>query len=80
MSDETHQFDIRAQLARIDRDLAEAAKFNEERGKLLAEARELNAEARKIDRDRWRAPLAVAATAGGLLGVASFIARLMGGR
>ena len=63
--------DLRAVLARIDRDLAES-------DKLRAEQRKLTAEAQKITWDRWLAPaLAIAAVIGGLLGVASFIARLM---
>ena len=63
--------DLREQLIRIDRALAESQKFQAEREKLLAEAQKLN-------RDRWLAPmLAVAAVIGGLLGVASFIAKLI---
>lgn len=69
----------RALLARIDRDLAESAKLRSETEKFVAEQRKLIAEALKINRDRWYAPaLAIASVAGGLLGVATFIAKLMG--
>ena len=72
--------DLRAVLARIDRDLAESAKLRGETEKFVAEQRKLAAEARKFDRERWLAPvLAIAAVVGGLLGAATFIARLMGG-
>lgn len=57
------QLDLRGEIARIDRDRAEAVKF-------AAEQRKLVAEARKLDRDRWLAPL--------VLGV-SLAASLSGG-
>lgn len=66
-------FDLREQLARIDRSLAETRKFVAERDKLIAEAGKLN-------RDRWLAPLlAIAAVLGGLLGAASFVAKVVWG-
>lgn len=66
-------------LARIERDLAEAPKLRAETEKLVAEQRKLIAEAQKLTWDRWLAPsLAIAAVIGGLLGVASFIAHLIG--
>ena len=40
------QLDLRAEIARIDRDRAEAEKF-------AAEQRKLISESRKLDRDRW---------------------------
>ena len=49
------QLDLRAEIARIDRDRAEAEKF-------AAEQRKLIAESRKLDRDRWLAPLVLAAS------------------
>ena len=70
-------------LGRLERsrDLAEASKLREEENnKFVAEQRKLNAEASKLDRERWLAPvLAVAAMVGGLLGVATFIAKIIGG-
>ena len=67
------QLDLRAVLARIDRDLDES-------DKLRAEQRKLTAEALKLTRDRWLAPLlAIAAVIGGILGVASFIAKVIWG-
>lgn len=78
MSEDREPFDLRGALARIDRDLAESAKLRGETQKFVAEQQKLFAEARKLDRDRWLAPaLAVAAVIGGLLGAASFIARLI---
>lgn len=56
--------DLRAILARIDRDLAENAK-------LLAEATKLNAEGRKFNRDWWIVPITIV---GGI--AAAVIARL----
>jgi hypothetical protein len=49
------QLDLRAEIARIDRDRAEAEKF-------AAEQRKLISESRKMDRDRWLAPLFLAAS------------------
>ena len=69
---------IQAIVARIDRDLAESRKLREESEKLMAERRKLDSEGRKFDRDRWLAPaLAIASVIGGVLGVASFIARII---
>jgi hypothetical protein len=67
------ELDLREQIVRIDRAIAETGKFQAEQRKFIAEAQ-------KLDRDRWLAPaLAIAAVIGGLLGVASFIAKLIGG-
>jgi cytoskeletal protein RodZ len=58
------QLDLRAVIAKIDRDRAETQKLQEEREKFIAESR-------KYDRDPWILTLAA------LLGVAAaFIARL----
>jgi len=66
------QLDLRAEIARIDRERAETAKLTEEARKFIAEAR-------KFDRDRWLAPmLAVVTVLGGMLGAATFIAHIMG--
>jgi len=63
--------DLREQIVRIDRAIAETEKFQAEQRKLIAEAQ-------KLTWDRWLAPaLAIAAVIGGLLGVATFIAHLM---
>lgn len=47
------QIDLRAELARIDRDRAETQK-------LLAEMTKLNAEGHKFNRERWVVPVTVA--------------------
>jgi hypothetical protein len=75
--------DLRAALARIDRDLAESAKLREESNKFIAEQRKLIAEAQKLTWDRWLAPwLAIAALLAGLAGsglaIANFIIRGVG--
>ncbi|MBV8592375.1 MAG: hypothetical protein JO212_20340 [Acetobacteraceae bacterium] len=71
-------FDLREQLVRIDRMLAETHKFQEETNKFAAEQRKLIAEAAKRNRERWWSPvLAITALIGGLLGLASFIAKVM---
>jgi hypothetical protein len=75
--------DLRAALARIDRDLAESAKLREESNKFIAEQRKLIAEAQKLTWDRWLAPwLTIAALlagiAGGGLAIANFIIRGVG--
>jgi Skp family chaperone for outer membrane proteins len=86
MSDTTEApFDVRAILARIDRDLMESAKLREESEKFIAEQKKLTAEeaklrseARKLDRDRWIAPwLAITGLAGGFITVAGAIWRLL---
>jgi hypothetical protein len=72
--------DLEALLGQIRLAREESEKFSAEQKKLIAEAIKLDAEARKLDRERWFAPaLAIAAVTGGLLGVASFIAKLVWG-
>ena len=72
--------DPQAIRARIDRDLAESSKLRAESEKFIAEQRKLIAEAMKLNRDRWLAPvLAIAAVVGGMLGVASFVAKIVWG-
>ena len=79
MSEIPH-LDLNEQIASIERAQAETRKFVSESAKLAAEHLKLIAEAQKLDRDRWLAPaLAIAAVVGGLLGTASFIAKLMTG-
>ena len=74
----SHTLNIQAIVERIDRDLAESRKLREESEKLMAERRRLDSEGRKFDRDRWLAlALAIASVIGGVLGVASFIARII---
>ena len=72
MSDISADPDLRAHLARIDRDIAESAKLryesdklNQETNKLWHEARKLEAERDKLHRDRGLAPWIVAASFGG---------------
>ena len=61
--------DIREQIVRIDRAIAETQKFQAEVGrmnieasKLSSEARKLDAEGRKLGRDAWLSSLVVAVT------------------
>ena len=65
-ADYAERLNLREQIARIDRSLDEAAKFRAERGKL-------DAEATKLNRDRFLAPLALAVTSIGA-GAALFAA------
>jgi uncharacterized protein YydD (DUF2326 family) len=67
------QLDLRAELARIDRDRSETLKLREESEKFIAEQHKLLAEASKLNRDRWMAPYVLAvsligAIGGGLIG------------
>jgi hypothetical protein len=71
MSDAT-DLDLREQINRIDR-------MHEEGLKFVAEQRKLMAEAAKFERERALSPwLASAAVIGGLLGLLTFAARLLG--
>jgi ElaB/YqjD/DUF883 family membrane-anchored ribosome-binding protein len=57
---------------------AELRRMNEETKKFIAEREKLFAEANKFNRERyWQPALAIAAVIGGLLGVASFIAKII---
>ena len=77
MSDTTAReaIDLRAIIARTDRDLAESAKLREETRQFIDEAHRMEAERRKLEgetaklqRDRWLAPLVLlASVAGGLV-------------
>jgi len=65
-------FDLREQLVRIDRAIAETQKLQEEAFKFAAETR-------KLSREYVLAPfVAGAAVLGGLLGAAAFVLHLMG--
>lgn len=71
--------DIREQIARIDRAIAETGKLQAETTKFAAEQQKLTSESQKLNRERWLSPvLATAAVIGGLLGTASFIAKIIG--
>lgn len=70
MSEDRTQLDLREQIARIDRDRAETAKY-------AAEQRKLEAEARNFDRLRWQM-LVTAMTAGAVLfGAGAAFVKLM---
>ncbi len=76
-------FDAREQLARIDRHLAENAKFMEETNKLRIEGTKLFQEARKLDaehdklrRDRNLAPWLIAASLSGGI-IAAFLGQFL---
>ncbi len=66
-------------ISRIERQQAETREFASETLKLAAEAGKLQAEEMKIGRDRLLAPwLAIVGLIGGLLAIASTIARWKG--
>jgi negative regulator of sigma E activity len=76
------QFDYADALSKIhhrmeesDKFRAEMAKLNAENLKLSAEERKLYAEGLKLQRDRWLAPIAVAATVGAV--VAALVGHLL---
>lgn len=73
MSDTQNDLNMRDVLARIDRQLAESAKLREETNKFVAEQHKLNAEAEKLTRDRWLAPVVTIASVIAAVG-ASFAA------
>jgi hypothetical protein len=56
LSDTPANFDLREQVARIDRAIAETGKLQEETQKCVTEQRKLLAEAAKPQRDRMLAP------------------------
>jgi hypothetical protein len=68
-ADYRDRLDLRAIIARIDRDRSESLKLQEEREKFIAEQRKLIAEAGKLNRDRWLAPWILATSVvGGIAG------------
>ena len=70
---------LRAILVKLDRDRAETDKLQSETRKFVAESLKLNAEALKLNRDRWLAPwLAIVGLIGGIITIASTIARWKG--
>jgi hypothetical protein len=52
-ADYRERLDLRAEIARIDRDRAESQKLQEETRKFVAEQHKLMAEGRKFNRDPW---------------------------
>jgi len=66
--DPDQPLDIREQIARIDRAIAETHKLQQESDKFVAEQKKLIAEAGKLDRDRTLSPwLLGASLLGGLV-------------
>lgn len=67
-----HDLDLREQIVRIDRALAESEKFQAEQRKLIAEAA-------KFERERRPAPVVIAASlgAGLIAGLVSLLGRLI---
>jgi hypothetical protein len=73
------QMELQEQIARITRMNAETGKLQEETRKFVSEAHKFAAEARKLNRDHGLAPwLVLVGVVGGLLGMVSFAARLLG--
>lgn len=56
MSDQASPFDLREQLAQIDRAQADTRKLIAESDKFAAEQRKLIAETLKLDKERWWFP------------------------
>lgn len=54
--DDASELDIREQITRIDRSMAEYHKFAAEEAKLRAETLKFYTEERKLDRERWWFP------------------------
>lgn len=71
MSDDRVQLDLREQIARIDRERAETAKY-------AAEQRKLEAEARNFDRMRWQVVLSSMTAGAALLGAGAALFKLLG--
>jgi hypothetical protein len=61
-TDYQDRLNLREQIGRIDRARIEGEKLAEETRKFVSEQHKLMAEARKLDRDRWLAPLVVLAS------------------
>lgn len=53
---EQHDLDLRAEIARIDRERAETRKLTQESDKFAAEQRKLISESQKLDKERWWFP------------------------
>ncbi len=64
------QLDLREQLARIDRSIAETAKY-------AAEQRKLEAEARNVDRNRWQIVVTAMAAGAALFGAGAAFLKLL---
>jgi len=72
------ELNIREQISRIDRSMAEYHKLAAEEDKLRAEARKLVSEALKLDRERWWFPwLQLVTTVGGSAAVGALVGRLV---
>ena len=65
-----NQLDLREQLARIDRSIAETAKY-------AAEQRKLEAEARNFDRNRWQIVVTAMAAGAALFGAGAAFLKLL---
>jgi hypothetical protein len=77
MSDDS--LDIRDQLARIDRALAESDKLREETRKYAAEQRKLESEARYYDRHLWQIVIAAMTALGVWTGAVAAAVKLLSG-
>ena len=82
MSDDTDDFplqlDLREQLVRIDRELAEAAMLRAETYKFMAEAANLRTKTVHMRRwEAWKALAALVASSAAMLGAAIGLARLI---
>jgi hypothetical protein len=79
MSDTTSPpLDLREQIARIDRAIAETAKYTAETTKYVAEQRKLDAEARHFDRHGWQIVVTAMTAGAALFGAGAAFLKLLG--
>jgi Tfp pilus assembly protein PilN len=69
--------DLREQIARIDRAIAETTKFTAEATKYIAEQRKPEAEARQFDRNRWQIVLTAMTAGAALFGAGAAFLKLL---
>jgi hypothetical protein len=76
MADST-LLDLQEHITRIDRAIAETAKYAAEQRELEAEARKLDAEAQLFDRNRWQIVVAAMTAGAALFGAGTVFVKLL---